>query len=326
MKASRLLTLLLLLQTRQRLSTAELAERLEVSRRTVLRDVDALSAAGVPVYAERGRYGGIAVLPGARLNVSHLEPAELEALSMTGLDRDQQDRLGLAAAAQRAADKVHARHTPHAVADSPAVPLRDVVVAESSAWMSRSELMVDLSELALELRNRRRMRIRYRHSSHDQPQDELVDPYGLATKSTRWYLVADRQDKPRLYSLERLEWYESLDEPSMTRPGETLSSVWAELKKRIEAPGDVTVEARLRRRRVDLAQRILGTRLHSVRPIDDEWCEVTIQYSDVESVRQLLQFGDHLEVIAPASARQRMHDLAADVARRHAPWGKVSDQ
>lgn len=84
MKSARLLSLLLLLQVRERMSTNELAERLEVSRRTILRDVEALSLAGVPVYAERGRHGGIVLLAGARLNASHLEPAELESLALLG--------------------------------------------------------------------------------------------------------------------------------------------------------------------------------------------------------------------------------------------------
>ena len=109
MKASRLLTLLLLLQTHQRMTTGELAERLEVSRRTVLRDVEALSEAGVPVYAERGRHGGIVLLPGARLNASHLDPAEIDALLLTGLDRAGLERLGLAAAAEQAEHKLAAR-------------------------------------------------------------------------------------------------------------------------------------------------------------------------------------------------------------------------
>ena len=95
MKAARLLHLLLLLQTRQRVTTTELAERLEVSRRTVLRDVEALSMAGVPVYAERGRTGGIVLLPGARFDLSRLdtEPAQLDVPAATpmGLSRDDLD-------------------------------------------------------------------------------------------------------------------------------------------------------------------------------------------------------------------------------------------
>ncbi|WP_042938468.1 helix-turn-helix transcriptional regulator, partial [Rhodococcus sp. AW25M09] len=109
MKASRLLHLLLLLQTRQRITTSELADRLGVSRRTVLRDVEALSVAGVPVYAERGRKGGIVLLPGARLNASHLEPSEMEALSVAGLDSAQLERLGLSAVWESAARKIAAR-------------------------------------------------------------------------------------------------------------------------------------------------------------------------------------------------------------------------
>lgn len=109
MKASRLLHLLLLLQTRQRIATSELANRLEVSRRTVLRDVEALSTAGVPVYAERGRNGGIVLLPGARLNASHLDPPELEALSVAGLDSARLADMGLSGVWESAARKIAAR-------------------------------------------------------------------------------------------------------------------------------------------------------------------------------------------------------------------------
>lgn len=109
MKASRLLHLLLLLQARPRITTLELAERLEVSRRTVLRDVEALSAAGVPVYAERGRSGGIVLLPSARLNASHLDPPELDVLSVAGLDSEQLERLGLSEVRESAALKIAAR-------------------------------------------------------------------------------------------------------------------------------------------------------------------------------------------------------------------------
>lgn len=93
MKSARLLSILLLLQTRPKMSTRDLAERLEVSRRTVLRDIEALSAAGVPVYAERGRNGGIVLLTGARLNVSHLDPGEVETLVLGGLDATQLEQL-----------------------------------------------------------------------------------------------------------------------------------------------------------------------------------------------------------------------------------------
>lgn len=136
MKSSRLLALLLLLQTRQRMTTVELAERLEVSRRTVLRDVEALSAAGVPVYAERGRHGGIVLLPGARLNASHLDPVELDVLALTGLDPRQLATLGLGDVATSTARKLDARRA-NAPATTPedTVPLRALVVTDNSPWL-----------------------------------------------------------------------------------------------------------------------------------------------------------------------------------------------
>jgi predicted DNA-binding transcriptional regulator YafY len=317
MKASRLLTLLLLLQSRGRATTAELAQRLEVSRRTVLRDVEALSASGVPVYAERGRHGGIVLLPGARLNASHLDPGEIEALSMTGLDHSQLGRLGLADASERAANKLAARRGQRSTGSADA-PLSELIVAESSAWMTTSDDTVNVADLVLDLRNKPRLRISYRQSGVNRAGEIVVDPYGIAAKSNRWYLVADHDQTPHLFSLERLESYELLDQPAVWRPGQTLGTVWADLKGRVEDTGDLVVKARLRRSRIDIARRVIGTRLHDVRTLDDQWCEVAIRYPDLESVRQLLQFGDHIEVLAPQQARQRVHDLASDLVQRHA--------
>jgi biotin operon repressor len=137
MKASRLLSLLLLLQTRHRVRTSELAERLEVSRRTVLRDVEELSAAGVPVYAERGRHGGIVLLPGARLDASHLEPGEMDALSVAGLDANQRDQLGLAAAHETATRKIAARQAPSPSGAFPeSLRLAHLIVVDNTAWLA----------------------------------------------------------------------------------------------------------------------------------------------------------------------------------------------
>ncbi|WP_026116076.1 helix-turn-helix transcriptional regulator [Nocardiopsis kunsanensis] len=318
MKASRLLHLLLLLQTRRRITTTEIAERLEVSRRTVLRDVEALSTAGVPVYAERGRNGGVVLLPGARLNASHLEPRELETLSVAGLDGEHLERLGLAAVHGTAARKIAARQaqTPGA---SNLAPLADLVVVDSTAWLAGSATGVDIADLASALRHRRRMRIRYRRSAEGQASTRVVDPYGIVAKSGRWYLVADDRGSGRLFALERLSAYEMLGEPAALRADQTLRTRWAALKERIESPGRVSVTVRLRESRLDLAHRILGTRIHGVSRAEEGWCTVVVRYPDVESVRQLLQFGDHIEVLGPEAARERVRRLAGDLAERHAP-------
>lgn len=318
MKASRLLHLLLLLQVRQRLTTSELAERLEVSRRTILRDVEALSAAGVPVYAERGRRGGIVLLSGARLNASHLDPAELEALSLTGLDAEQLETLGLSAARQAASRKIDARAAESA--NEPALArLADLVHVESTAWFAGPGAGVDVADLAEAVRTLRRMEVEYRRSAEAQASTLEVDPYGLVAKSGRWYLVGDVDGDARLFALERLSAYRFLDTPAVLRDGETLRTVWAALKDRTESAGAVSVTVRLRANRVDLAHRILGTRLGSVTVALDGWCTAVVRYPDLASVRQLLQFGDHLEVLSPDAARDVIHRLAQDLALRHSP-------
>ncbi|MFE9663718.1 WYL domain-containing protein [Streptomyces sp. NPDC005955] len=316
MKASRLLHLLLLLQTRQRLTTTELAARLEVSRRTVLRDVEALSRAGVPVYAERGRNGGIVLLSSARLSASHLEPPELEALSVAGLDSALRERMGLTAVWESAERKIAARQA--AAPESPS-PLRlaDLVLVDSTAWFAAPEAAVEVSDLASTLRHRRRLRILYRRSAESQASTRVVDPYGIVAKSGRWYLVADDQGDSRLLALERLSAFEQLDAPAVLQPGETLRTRWAVLKKRTEEQDRVSVTIRLPEKGLDLARRILGTRIHHVSDAEEGSCVVVVRYPDIESVRQLLQFGDHIEVLAPETARARIGQLARDLADSH---------
>lgn len=316
MKASRLLTLLLLLQTRQRMTTGELALRLEVSRRTVLRDVEALSAAGVPVYAERGRHGGIVLLPGSRLNASNLEPAEMEALSVSGLDSWQREQLGVAAAYEMAAHKIAARRV---AAAEPKVGLADLVVVDNASWFAPAGQATEVGALALDLRNRRRLRVKYRHSGAALASTAIVDPYGMASKAGRWYLVADQELEPRLFNLDRLETYEVLPDPTRAREGQDLDTVWEYLMYRTEDPGQITVTARLHEDRVDLAKRLLGSRFQIIGPAEGSWCPVEVRYSNIESVRQLLQFGNHIEVIAPVDARRRILQIASDLAKRHLP-------
>lgn len=276
MKASRLLSLLLLLQTRQRVTTAELAERLEVSRRTILRDVEALQASGVPVYAERGRHGGVVLLPGARLNASHLDPLELDVLALTGLDDRQRASLGLADITTLTERKLDARRR-NAPETGGVVPLRSVVVTDNRPWTGEEPGGTEPAALVDALRAGSRLRIEYRRSGERATPTSVVDPYGIASKAGRWYLVADHDGTPRLFALTRLAAFAALPTPAAHRDGVTLDGVWAELRDRVERPGTVAFEVRLRRTRLDLARRILGTRLVDVRDDDDEWSLATVR-------------------------------------------------
>jgi predicted DNA-binding transcriptional regulator YafY len=195
--------------------------------------------------------------------------------------------------------------------------LAELIVVDNTAWLAPDSHAGSVADLALDLRARHRLRIRYRRSGANQPTSQVVDPYGLAAKSGRWYLVADHNLQGRLFNLDRLESYEVLPGEARTRAGHELRSVWNDLKHQVEAPGQVTMTVRLRESRVDLARRILGAHLGDVGPADMGWCLATVRYPEIESVRQLLQFGDHIEVLAPAQARQRVYELATDLAQRH---------
>jgi len=203
-------------------------------------------------------------------------------------------------------------------------PLRlaDLVLVDSTAWFAAPEAAVAVSDLASTLRHRRRLRIRYRRSAESQASTRVVDPYGLVTKSGRWYLVADDQGDSRLLALERLSAFEQLDAPAVLQPGETLRTRWAVLKKSTEDPGRVSVTVSLPETGLDLARRILGTRIHHVSDAENGSCVVVVRYPDIESVRQLLQFGDHIEVLAPGRARARVGQLARALADRHYSQGK----
>lgn len=120
----------------------------------------------------------------------------------------------------------------------------------------------------------------------------MVDPYGIAANSGRWYLIADDQRTVRLCTLERLSSYEVRDAPAAIRHGQTLCPMWAALKERAQTPRRVRVTVRLRESRLDLAWSILGARIHEVSKPENGWCDVPVRYPDIESVRQLLQLHD----------------------------------
>lgn len=324
MKSSRLLSLLLLLQVRPHMTTREIAERLEVSTRTVLRDVEALSAAGVPVFTQQGRNGGVILLRSARLNLSHLDPAELDALGVAGLDETQRARLGLAAAFGRATSKVDARR---ATGPAPDRSLASVVLVDNAPWFApatetnvKSE-SVDVAALAVDLLAGRRLAITYRSSGQSRARRRTVDPYGLVAKAGQWYLVADSGGEPRLFNLRRMARYSVGEVPARRRAGATLASEWDALRRRTEVSGDVVITARVRTSRVDMAARILGGRLDSVGDPDSAgpgWSLVIVRYREYDAVRHLLQFGENIEVLEPAPAREVMEAVARDLAARHA--------
>ncbi|AXK36143.1 WYL domain-containing protein [Streptomyces armeniacus] len=270
MKSDRLLSILLLLQTRGRVPAAELAERLEVSARTIYRDIDSLSAAGVPVYAERGRHGGIALLPGFRTDVTGLTADESRALFVLAA-QSAHSALGLEKALSSALRKVMAAlPAPH----RPAAELTSRrILVDPDRWLAgtrRGDAVprpVDLDVLHTAVFADRRLRIRYRHSGESEQRTYTVDPYGLVAKAGTWYLVADRRGRPQLFRADRVAAATVTDAPVRRRDGVELADAWDVLRREVERrPEGVRVRARVRRGRLDMFTRISGASLARVLP------------------------------------------------------------
>ena len=216
---SRLISLVLLLQSRETMTAAELARELEVSERTVYRDVVALSAAGVPVYADRGRAGGYRLLGGYRTRLTGLTRDEAEALFLTGLPGPAGD-MGLADAVASAELKVLAA-LPPSLRDAPARTGQRFHL-DVPGWFRESTPPRWLTELARAVWRDRVVELRYRRG--DREVTRRVEPYGLVLKSGTWYLVGrvgdDDADLPGGPGARRR------GRPGDLRPG-TRASTWA---------------------------------------------------------------------------------------------------
>jgi predicted DNA-binding transcriptional regulator YafY len=312
-KSDRLLSILLLLQTWGRVPAHELAERLEVSVRTIYRDVEALSASGVPVYAERGRHGGIELLAGFRTDVTGLTADESRALFILAA-QGAHAALGLDAALGSALRKVMAA-LPEPYRPAAEVTSRRILV-DATRWKGGPRAAADLATLQDAVFADRRLRLSYRHSGDTEPRTYTVDPYGLVSKAGIWYLVADRRGRPRLFRADRVRSAHLTDAPVKRRPGVELAHAWEELRRQVEErPGGIAVTVRVRRDRFDLFLRLHGGAL--TEPPEDDgaspWVTARLAYELVGETRPLLAFGNKLEVLSPPEVREELARAAASV-------------
>jgi predicted DNA-binding transcriptional regulator YafY len=199
------------------------------------------------------------------------------------------------------------------------LPLSQVVTVDNRPWFSGVHPSVDVAALAEDIRTGHRLSITYRRSGEDAAEERLVDPYGLLGRGGRWYLVADRDGTPRQYAVERLAAWTVVDAPRRLRPGASLDSVVEQLARNLEQPKEtVVVTAELHRSRLDIARRILGSRLTAVEDsADADTVKISVEYVEIGGVRQLLQFGDSLEVTAPEEARRLVVDLSRAILSRY---------
>src|SRR5438093_4524580 len=223
MRASRLVTLLLLLQTRGRMTAAELATELEVSERTVHRDVDALSEAGVPIYAERGPHGGVRLVEGYRTRLTGMTGDEAEAVFLSGLPGPAAE-LGLGTVVAAARLKVLAA-LPSELRVR-ASRLVERFYLDAAGWFRSSDSVPPLAEGAEAVWGGRRLWIEYERD--DLRVERVLEPLGLGLKAGIWYAVASVDGEIRTYRLSRVTAARPLEERFERPEGFDLASHWAE--------------------------------------------------------------------------------------------------
>ncbi|KMS71378.1 DeoR faimly transcriptional regulator [Streptomyces viridochromogenes] len=319
MRADRLVSLVLLLRQRGRLTADTLARELEVSTRTVLRDIEALSAAGVPVYAERGRHGGFALLPGFRTELTGLNHDEALALLTAGSGRGERV-FGLGSALASAMRKVvDALPESHRATASDAAE-RFLVEPETDLLSRRpvTEQVPDTTMIEIRRAVLAGHKLRIHYAAADQtPQWRTVDPIGLVTVRDRGYLLATRSGADRTYRLSRVSAAEQLPEPAQRPDRVDLDRVWRERCARFLSSDHVAVLIRVDpERREDLLSTAVAVR--AAEPDADGWLRLEATFQDLRHAEWALwQLGTDAEALAPASLRTSLRDRAGAMAARY---------
>lgn len=321
MRASRLLSMMILLQMRGRVSARELAAEFEVSVRTIYRDADHLSAAGVPIYAETGRHGGFSLHDGFRTRLTGLTPPEAEALMLAGMGDAAAD-LGLGPAAATAQLKLLASLPADAGATAQRVAQRFHL--DPIAWYGRAETNDHLPTLAAAVW--REQRLRFGYSSWTADVTRVVDPLGLVLKGGVWYLVGAVEGDVRTYRVSNIRAVEDLG-VGIARPrGFNLDRYWQEWSRAFERRllGE-TARVRLSPAGLRLLQDVSpaaaeAARTGAIPSGPDDWVEAVIPVETISSAaRQLLRLGSDLEVLEPAALRAALAEEARRIVELYDP-------
>ncbi|WP_437492869.1 WYL domain-containing protein [Sorangium sp. So ce1014] len=317
MRADRLLSLLLLLQQAKsrQLTAEELARRLQVSARTIYRDLDALSSAGVPVYAHRGPNGGIALLEGWQTSLTGLTQPEVQALSAIAAPGALAD-IGLSAALQSGLIKLSAALP--VVQRSVAEHARQRLHVDSSGWFQGREVVPHLEVLREGVWQDRKVWLAYRDFD-GVASERVVDPYGLVIKADRWYLVAGTERGPSVFRGARVEGARLLDEGFARPEGFDLAGCWtawcqrfAERRASYVATLRVTEEGEAALRRIRPSGE--HERWGQERCGRDGARTVTVDFErESIAVSQVVGLGRGVEVVEPAALRARLEAIVADL-------------
>jgi len=312
MRADRLVATVLLMQSRGRVTAAELAAELGISVATARRDLEALSAAGVPVYPQPGRGGGWQLVGGARTDLSGLTAAEAQALFL------------LAGPAASTAPEVKSglrklvRALPSTFrADAEAAA--DAVLIDSAGWgESDKEPPALVRELQTAVVRRRKVRLSYAGRS-GPPSQRLIDPWGLVDKDDIWYLIAGTPNGRRTFRANRIVEAVVTDQPAERPDDFQLAQAWQEVVAEMEqrrslVQATVLIEGRF----VPVLQSHYGRHCEVLGTWDDGRVRVRVASHMARSIaEQLAGWGNAVEVLEPEEVRSELARIGAELVRRY---------
>jgi predicted DNA-binding transcriptional regulator YafY len=315
-KSSRLLSILLLLQTRGRTTAAQLAAELDVSVRTVYRDIESLTAAGVPLYADAGHSGGYRLIDGYRTRLTGLSAGEAEALFLSGIPGPATE-LGLGGALAAARLKLRAALPPELRAQ--ADRMRSRFHLDAPGWYAEDDDVPHLRRVADAVWESRVLEVRYRRWKEPTDVDRRLEPYGLVLKAGRWYVVAG--PGPRTYRVDRILELTECDE-------------------RFEAPADFDLAGHWQRYQADFLARLhrdeavvrlapraaAGLTGAAARALAetgtaeaDGWIRAVLPVESLDHAHgYFLAMGADAEVLEPAELRSRLAATSRALAARYA--------
>lgn len=312
MRADRLVAALLMMQSKGRITAAELAAELEISVATARRDLEALAASGVPVYPQPGRGGGWTLVGGARTDLSGFTAPEARALFLlAGRASEEAPELRSALRKLLRALPVGFRADAEAAADA--------VVVDAARWGEWSKELPELVETLQDaVVRRRKVRLAYSNRTRDR-SERLVDPWGLVDKDDVWYLVAGTDDGRRTFRVDRMESAEVLDEPAERPAGFDLGRTWFSVVLEIEARRAlVSATVLVAEEHLFVLQSHFGRHCEIVHSLVGGPARVTVSAPTALDIAQRLAgWGGRLELVGSEPVRAELARIGAELAERY---------
>ena len=314
MRADRLLSLLMLLQTRGRMTAVSLAHELEVSERTIYRDINALSASGVPIYGEPGREGGYSLLDSYRTSLTGLNEGEVQALFMMQIP-DALAQLGVGQELKAAMLKLTAA-LPAAFREDEA-KVRQRFYLDSTPWHEGETAVSHLHTIHQAVWQSQKLLLTYRLPYHGIELQHLVEPYGLAAKASAWYLIYHR-DGFRVHRVADFLAAKAVNESFQRQPDFNLAAFWQDWCGQQEAKRSLyPVKVRVAPRFTAVMHHYFGDQVADQRDSSSktDWVTLTLHFESLEAARtRMLGFGNAIEVLQPRALRASIHDYALQIA------------